>query len=531
MVARVILLATLLVPFAFAPPAIAETDDFGPYHPILVDWDAKRADGYYTSTNSSTLAWAEAYVLNAFMAGYRLTGDTYWLGRIADHTDTLLANLRDVPESVPYDTSIYADGYRGWGSTGYYAGDYDEYIVHDGCVGSAIAEYIAEVFNNPDELWDEFGDRAKAHFDTLSYHVAGKWLANWDADRYNASTYGTVLRHYGGFERLPHNQANAFGSFLVFLNDVVNSPKWAELNGEISPDYYMPYIDEMAAFLKNDLRVGAGDSYQWGYWPGGGDEDVSHANITVEFAWICYKRGIVFDETDMKRFANTMSKLMWNGSFENVGINKYNRPGADYAWTNYIWSWAYLSEADPFLFHIYHNFFRHRTSFSYYDIAGAIRNWLNADLAGGLNYPITIRVEDDGDGVARPGETVTLHVAFKNYGVAPDTSDYVYVDLESVFPNDGVFVLIDVDDDPLVIEPDSTAELSVTVTIPADFSGAAIRPIVSARGMLGGEPREMSKEFTVTSGNPAFLQVTPDPPTNLPYDADISSFLPKARHT
>jgi hypothetical protein len=131
----------------------------------------------------------------------------------------------------------------------------------------------------------------------------------------------------------------------------------------------------------------------------------------------------------------------------------------------------------------------------------------------------------------RPGETVTLNVTFRNYGVAPDTSEYAYVNLQSLFPDDGIFTLVGTEDEPLVLEPDSTASRSVSVTIPNDFGGTEINPVVVVEVILNGEPREMVKSLRLTSGNPAFLQVTPDLPTNLPYDADISSFLPKSRHT
>jgi hypothetical protein len=524
---RVALIFACVLAFGAAVYAIDDTEQYGPYYPVLMNFDSTRADNYYKSYDSSTLAWAEAYVLNAFMAGYRLTGDSYWLGRIADHADTLIANMRDVPEGIEVD-SIYIDGYRGWGSATYSNRNYDEYIVHEGLVGAAIVEYIVEVFEHPDELWDEFGERAKTQFDTLAYHIAGKWLDNWDADRF--SGYGDNLRIFGGFRPLPHNMANGFGLFLIFLDDVINTAKYAEIGGEIASDYYKPYIQEMAEYLRGDLRIGRFDEFRWGYFPLGTIEDISHANITIEFAWHLYKRGIVFTYEDMRRFGRTLEHIMWNGDFENVGLHNHNEPGTNYSESNYVWSWVYLIEADPFLFHIFHNIFRDRTSFSYYDITAAIRLWWHSEAAGGLIVPTAVVVEDDGDGVARPGETVTLHVTFKNYGVVSGSTDDAFIDLGAAFGDERVRSLTA--DGALAMTAGEVTNRSIQVTIPEDFGGSKIKIKVATLMEFGGEEREIADNFEITSGDPSFLDVAGEAPSNLPYaPAAINAYLPKVRHS
>jgi hypothetical protein len=132
--------------------------------------------------------------------------------------------------------------------------------------------------------------------------------------------------------------------------------------------------------------------------------------------------------------------------------------------------------------------------------------------------------------VARAGETVTLHVTFKNYGIERDSTDDMFVDFGSLFADNSVFPLIG--EEPLALDPDSTAVRSLTVTIPEGFSGSTIDIVATSRVTIGEEElREIPMDFTLTSGNPTFLEVTSQPSSDLPYDADISSFLPRARHS
>ena len=86
---------------------------------------------------------------------------------------------------------------------------------------------------------------------------------------------------------------------------------------------------KLAHFFRNRIVQRNNNSYSWEYWPKPAEsangnnpaEDVTHAQINVHFACLAYQNGIVFDETDMKRFSNTLTKnIMQNGSYwaENV---------------------------------------------------------------------------------------------------------------------------------------------------------------------------------------------------------------------
>ena len=123
-----------------------------------------------------------------------------------------------------------------------------------------------------------------------------------------------------------YNKQNALGRTFVDL--------WLS-TGEAK---YLDKATRLANFFRNDLTV-VGDHYEWSYHPTGtGGEDISHAAINVDFAFQCYRAGIVFDETDMQRFVETLKYI-------SLGAEDGFRPfvdgdtGAnDYSYRTGVWS-------------------------------------------------------------------------------------------------------------------------------------------------------------------------------------------------
>lgn len=65
--------------------------------------------GLFESDDSSTLAWAESYILRAYLNMYEATGDTNYLNSFVVHVDTMLGNMDDANH----------DGYYGWDTMRY----------------------------------------------------------------------------------------------------------------------------------------------------------------------------------------------------------------------------------------------------------------------------------------------------------------------------------------------------------------------------------------------------------------------------
>jgi len=119
----------------------------------------------------------------------------------------------------------------------------------------------------------------------------------------------------------PHNHSLAVGAAMVQLAAATRSPLWHSR------------AEKMARTLKNDLRhVSDGDLYVWPYWWSKGKafngwepkdgvsrntpgkkpvqsmEDFAHGSIEINFAYRCFRDGIVFTRQDLERLANTFER-------------------------------------------------------------------------------------------------------------------------------------------------------------------------------------------------------------------------------
>jgi hypothetical protein len=120
----------------------------------------------------------------------------------------------------------------------------------------------------------------------------------------------STLRYYnnaltGG--QIPWNMQNAAGMTMINL--------W-RLTGD--GQFYQRARD-LALDMKRELKLTAlGTRYDWRYAPyraSSTSEDISHAGLNVEFMVAAYEAGIVFDDTDIARLANTLLAMHKDGGF------------------------------------------------------------------------------------------------------------------------------------------------------------------------------------------------------------------------
>jgi hypothetical protein len=97
----------------------------------------------------------------------------------------------------------------------------------------------------------------------------------------------------------------------------------------------------------------AGDgAYLWNYWGGplsGEGEDISHAAINVDFAAMCARHGIVFDDADVRGFAATFMQRVYvdDGTFADfVGGGSTNDP----SYRPQVGRWLALAPAQPAIY-------------------------------------------------------------------------------------------------------------------------------------------------------------------------------------
>ncbi|MEO0078789.1 MAG: FlgD immunoglobulin-like domain containing protein [candidate division WOR-3 bacterium] len=265
---------------------------------------------------SARLAWHEAHLLNSCLDVFDATGEAIWLDQFAAHADTMLSVRADVPcaESV---WAGYADGFWGWGTTRYDSqGRYQEYFIHDACIGLPLLRFAGRVFSEP-ERFGRFVPAARGYVGVVESDIIAKWHANWAACRGT----GEELEHFGGWRNVPCNQFLAFGELLLLAAGLRESPLHPGPDARVPDDFLKAVPDSMARLVKSGLRYDPEhDAYTWGHWPAtrpnSRPEDLAHANAVISFVIAAERQGIAFVPADLARFRRALTEVAWNGSLD-----------------------------------------------------------------------------------------------------------------------------------------------------------------------------------------------------------------------
>ncbi len=323
-------------------------------------------DGYKDYDNDQgTLAWGESYLMAAYAAEFRATGDPHWLDKLADHAWHVLQQRDDYRGVTEYDGSSGPC----WRATKYSpAGQGYCWVVHSGMIAWPMVEFVVLVGEHP-ELADRvafdgvstLGQMADLFLaaveETVAWHDP-QWHLGPAPNQgfYAGDPNATFLPAVAG-KALPLNQMDAMGRTLVQL--------W-KATGEVD------YLDK-AVRLGNTLRAaleldGAG-AWVWNYWgdaysaPG---EDVSHGAISVDFARRLHEVGLVFDEEDMRRFGRTFMEHVYvdeDTLADHVGGPEGGVDGGSFV--GQLGRWVALSPWVPSLYAV-------------------VRNWYDAHYAAGV---------------------------------------------------------------------------------------------------------------------------------------------------
>ncbi|MCG5454656.1 hypothetical protein PSH03_003818 [Micromonospora sp. PSH03] len=210
------------------------------------------------------------------------------------------------------------------------------YIVHDGMIGTAIAKFARLVHGQP-SLPATYAEQAATYRAFLEDEIVPRWESSPYIGNTWISTAGTYTQppNFDSFSHsprpandyLPYNQSLAYGQMLLVLHQV---------NGDAT---YLDRARRTGQFFKGRLTLN-GDAYTWTYSPQStAVEDTSHANIDVGAARELYESGNVFTATDMQRFTNTLTQLMWNGSLTTPRVSKFVNGTGDesFSWRLVEW--------------------------------------------------------------------------------------------------------------------------------------------------------------------------------------------------
>ena len=312
-------------------------------------------DGYKTSNNeNATLAWGESYIMMSYMAMYRATGDTLYLDRLADHADHVHASRDDVAGVTEFNGKSSAC----WRCTKYQPNNEPYcYVVHSGMLTYPMADLSALIYETP-ALWEvatydgstykEKADLFVARVEEVVAYHDFQWHIGPGVGQghYVFDPAASFLDHAG--DEMPLNQQNAMGRTLVALYLATGKAE------------YLQKAIGLANRFAAALALQGSGAYAWNYWGGGYSapgEDISHAAINVDFARICGEHGIVFSETDLRRFGNTFFKNVYKDSStlaDNVGGTGSTNGGS---YKPQCGRWVPLSPYHPSVYAIVRNIY------------------------------------------------------------------------------------------------------------------------------------------------------------------------------
>jgi len=248
-------------------------------------------------------AWNIHYEVRGYINLYRVTGKKLWLDRAIARCDHMV-NLSDVNgDGIP----CWGNYNSTWGSP---HGPYDPpgmdgSVVIDGVISIAIMETVLAIYGYYEQkpVYKYF-EKANKYVEVVK-GVIEKWRKCWTEISTDEGYYWPTPKP----EDAKYGIINQFGALCVaelFLYDITNDKNYLR-----EPKACANYFKRALVYLKDR------DAYLWRYAYIGLEkapdriEDVSHGAMDVSFAFEMYKRGLIFNKTDMIRFSNTYINTIW----------------------------------------------------------------------------------------------------------------------------------------------------------------------------------------------------------------------------
>ena len=287
-------------------------------------------DGYTAYSNrEAILSQNEPAVIASYLVMYRATSSVEYLRIAINHADAILAWRDDVTGALDYSGASPP----AWSDAHYNADPDDDraypYALESGELVYPIADLAQTVINDP-ALHGIVHPTGRTYLDiALEYRERVAETLAFHAERFH--TEGSLDHPLGWFSvrpdadfldglpagrPLPLNMDSAMGRAHMMLWLAFRDDQPERASGHLEIARHLAYY----ALLEMEF-VAATEAYRWHYWPemsyypdgyvdNGGNtsfEDLSHAAITVEFAWLCWHHvaGIFYDE-ELRRLSRTL---------------------------------------------------------------------------------------------------------------------------------------------------------------------------------------------------------------------------------
>ena len=309
---------------------------------------------YLATPDASPLAWVESHLLKAIVSLAESTGEARYYDLARDHARRIF-ELRADRQGLT--DEIRGRPIKAWTSGYYNEGKQHASMVHTAMITYPIARWCYLV-NRDADLRARYGQDA-ATFVPQIIESLDEFDSEWrEVRKFRLGYYANVTNPR--FETRVYNGVTSMGRTYVML--------WL-LTGE---ERFRRRAEIIARYFKAALRL-LGDAYDWPYWDmkPQESEDISHAAISVDFAFQCYRAGLVFDERDMKRFVGTLRRIYGGEAGYHEWINGTGEIGGKH--TPQVGRWLRLGYLDSQVREDYARYLsaRDETSLAKAEILGA----------------------------------------------------------------------------------------------------------------------------------------------------------------
>ncbi len=305
---------------------------------------------YCDKEMGESIGWFVSPYLWGYYYGYKATGETEWVDRLIDWTDSVVK--RGIKEP---------DGFLGWPKDedadvlDYLPPDeklrYTDVEVGDALFFRPVVLMAGEMLKPP--LKEKYGAKGEAYL-KLSEQMFEKWDSRgaWRETKEGGAwvvppfgfdpkagkwTGHYELRHTDG-NSLPANKENIMASWLLAMYDVTHKP------------VYRDRAEKWFKLMKARMRLREdGKYFVWNYWdpsvpwdtnadgslkhwqgvhPNGGYYDVDVGAIVL-----AYEHGLVFTQDDIARLIATNRDFMWNKEIKNAKFQRIDGGQPAQRWT------------------------------------------------------------------------------------------------------------------------------------------------------------------------------------------------------
>lgn len=324
---RDIILALTLFFSLTAPIGAAEVDkDWLVAKYKALDLAINKGEGFSQTTNErGNLAWAQSYLLEAYLDMYQGTGDKTWI-------DTFLRQTQRIIKATDKDRGLkdyLGRTLSGWGNLsyskpyGWKPGDKADlglnnkprvlFWSHNAMIVYPLVKFALMVKRDPklSVYSSQIEPLTEAAKKTISL-----FNDQWRYDRSTGEGYFVFEKNmpiYGNIEDC-ENCRSSLNSDLA-VGRVMAGLCLLQIQGD-----YCQKARALAKKFKHNLIL-SDNRYTWHYRYQEDRhlsdiiEDLSHGAIDVAFAYECYQAGIEFTREDMQKFANTLLSTQRNRAF------------------------------------------------------------------------------------------------------------------------------------------------------------------------------------------------------------------------